>query len=51
MISTCFLCGIDLEPGVDRFQVHPEREDCLVKFTDELGIAVEAEFVPALDEP
>lgn len=49
MISTCFLCEIDLEPGVGRFQVHPDREDCLVKFTDELGIAVDPELVPALD--
>lgn len=43
VISQCFLCGIDLEPGlVESTQVHPEIDTCLVRFTDGLGIAIDA---------
>jgi hypothetical protein len=40
--SVCFLCGETLEPIPGRnFQTHPEREDCLVRLTDQHGIAVD----------
>ena len=50
--STCLLCDVPLLPGPDaRTQEHPVVDDCLVRFTDAWGVAVDAVAHKPLAEP
>lgn len=49
-MTTCFLCGTDLEPLDGGLFQHPEVETCLVRLADRFGIAVEDEPVSEPDE-
>jgi hypothetical protein len=40
-MTTCLLCGCELTPRDDGLQDHPEDEACLVRLTDEFGVAVD----------
>ena len=39
--TTCLLCEAPLELLEDGRQLHPEVDDCLVRFTDSWGVAVD----------
>lgn len=52
--SNCLLCDVPLEPREDGTQAHPEVDDCLVRFTDAWGVAIEPvapAVTPAAFEP
>lgn len=39
--TTCLLCDVTLEPLENGQQAHPEVDDCLVRFTDSWGVAID----------
>lgn len=46
----CLLCGVELEPNAERgIQIHPDVDTCMVRITDEWGIAVDGDTIEALD--
>lgn len=45
--NTCYLCGEQLETADGGYQVHPDVETCLVRYTDEYGVPLDEEPVIA----